>query len=217
MFGKTPIKPILDHMSIVTQCASVLSQFFEAAYAEDWEKAAHFQQEISKLEHDADVVKRDFSAHLPSNLFMPVSRTDILELVFVQDRVANVVKDIAGLVFGRKMKIPEPVQSDFMMLLKRTIDAVLQANKAINELNDVVEAGFGGKELAITDKMVHELLKIESETDKIQVQLRKSVFEMEATLHPVSIIFLYKTIEWTGKIADRAQHIGNRLLILLAR
>ncbi|HBP75141.1 MAG TPA: phosphate transport regulator, partial [Alcanivorax sp.] len=36
-------------------------------------------------------------------------------------------------------------------------------------------------------------------------------------LPPVDVIFLYKIIEWIGDLADRAQKVGGRLQLLLAR
>jgi len=58
---------------------------------------------------------------------------------------------------------------------------------------------------------------IEQNTDAIQVKLRSELFKLEDELHPVNVIFLYKVIENTGTIADRAQRVGSRLQLMLAR
>ena len=54
-------------------------------------------------------MKRDIRLHLPKSIFLQVSRSDILELLAAQDRVANKAKDIAGLTLGRKMVFPEKI------------------------------------------------------------------------------------------------------------
>ena len=36
-------------------------------------------------------------------------------------------------------------------------------------------------------------------------------------LPPVDVIFLYKIIDWIGDLANRAQTVGGRLQILIAR
>jgi predicted phosphate transport protein (TIGR00153 family) len=169
------------------------------------------------LENEADDMKRDLRIHLPKGLFMPVARSDLLELLSVQDRLANKAKDIAGVVFGRRMHIPPSIAAAFYAFLNRCIEASNQANTAIHELDELLETGFSGSEIKLVEGMIAHLWRIERDTDEMQVQLRQGIFELESTLAPVDIIFLYQIIEWTGDLADHAQDIGDRLQILLAR
>jgi predicted phosphate transport protein (TIGR00153 family) len=80
-----------------------------------------------------------------------------------------------------------------------------------------LETGFSGNEVKLVEGMITKLSKIERDTDEQQIHLRQILFGIEEKLPPVNVIFLYKIIEWTGDIADRAQDIGDRLQILLAR
>ncbi len=82
------------------------SFFFEACHAGDWDKASNLREQISQLEKDADVLKREIRLKLPRGLFMPVDRTDMLGLLTQQDKLANLSKDIAGRVLGRQLQIP---------------------------------------------------------------------------------------------------------------
>jgi len=66
-------------------------------------------------------------------------------------------------------------------------------------------------------KMVEKLDAIEHDTDEMQIKLRKAVRIAEADLNPVDVMFLYRTIEWIGDLADIAQKVGSRLEIMLAR
>ena len=50
---------------------------------------------------------------LPRGLFLPIDRTDLLELVTQQDKLANYAKDIAGRMIGRQFGIPEEMQEEF--------------------------------------------------------------------------------------------------------
>ena len=47
---------------------------------------------------------------------MPVPREDLLELLLVQDKMANRAKDVSGIVFGRKMVIPPVIATEFLGL-----------------------------------------------------------------------------------------------------
>jgi len=65
--------------------------------------------------------------------------------------------------------------------------------------------------------MIQKLNNIESETDKLQVQLRDILFGLEDDLRPTDVMFTYRLIEGVGKVADLAQRVGSRLQLLLAR
>jgi hypothetical protein len=175
------------------------------------------QQDIQRLENKADDLKRDLRLHLPKSLFMPVSRSDILDLLNVQDKLANNASEIATLVLHRKMIFPSTITDYFMEFLKRNIEASKQANVAIHELDELLETGFSGNEIKHVESMIKKLLDIEYDTDNQEIHLRHLLFDLEAGLPPVHAMFLYKIIEWTGDLSDQACEVGDRLQILLAR
>jgi predicted phosphate transport protein (TIGR00153 family) len=217
MFGRSPIRPLEAHMSKVHLCVKELEPFFQAVLTGNWSEVARLQHEIARLEHEADDMKRELRQHLPNNLFMTVSRSDLLDVLNVQDRLANKAKDIAGLVLGRKMGIPEQIAKKFMEFLKRSIDASQQADNAIHELDELLETGFSGNEVKLVDEMIAKLSTIEHDTDEQQIHLRHTLFDIEQSLPPINVMFLYKIIEWTGDLADQAREVGDRLQVLVAR
>ncbi len=217
LFGRSPISPLKKHMSKVHECAEELLGFFKAAFANDWKKAEQTQQKIVDLEHEADDIKRDIRVHMPKSIFLPVSRSDLLDLLSAQDQVANKTKDIAGVILGRQMEFPKQLQAGLLNFVERSIAAATQANNAISELDELLESGFRGSEVTIVEAMLEKLDDIESETDELQIQVRRKLFSLEKDLPPVHVMFLYKIIEWVGDLSDKAQHAGGRLQLLLAR
>ena len=217
LFGRSPIKPIKEHMATAHEASADLVPFFEALMQGDYSTATKFQQRISASENRADDIKKDLRLHLPDSLFMPVSRTDLLELLHVQDKVANKAQDIAGLATGRQMQIPESMHAMMATFVESAVAASAQALKAINELDELLESGFSGREVDITRRMTEELDDLERKSDKLEVQVRAALFKLEKDLPPVDVIFLYRVIEWVGDLADEAHGVGNRLQLLLAR
>ncbi|MCX7118192.1 MAG: TIGR00153 family protein [Legionellales bacterium] len=217
MFGPSPIKPIEQHMHKTYLCAKQLTPFFEAVLQLDWETAQSIKDKIVALEKEADLIKRDLRLHLPTGLFLPVARTDLLELLSVQDRIANKAEDIAGLIMGRKMLIPKAIATLLMPFLHRCLDAAKQACKAINELDDLLESGFRGTEVKIVEEMIVTLDEIEQDSDEKLADIRHRIFELEKELPTIEVIFLYKLVQWIGELADHAQTVGGRLQILIAR
>lgn len=217
VFGPSPIKPLEHHMKTAHQCAKHLYPFFEAVLANDWGQAQLEKNQIDQLERKADLIKRDLRLHLPTGLFLPFARTDLLELLHAQDRIANKAQDIAGLITSRKMQIPMPIQPAFLPFLSRCLDASNQACQAINELDELLETGFRGNEVNIVESMVLNLDTIEHESDELLADIQRQLFTLETTLPAIEIIFLYKLAQWIGDLADNAQTIGARLQILIAR
>ncbi|QKT03677.1 TIGR00153 family protein [Ectothiorhodospiraceae bacterium 2226] len=217
LFGSSPIRPLQQHMAQVESCARELIRFVDAALAGDWETAAAQQRLITTCEHKADALKKDLRMHLPKGLFMPVSRPDVLEVLWRQDQIANKTKDIAGLMLGRRMQIPGPIAEPFRAFVARCLDAVTQAHVAVDELDELLDTGFSGGEVVRVEEMLRKLDAIESETDTIQVKVREGLFAIERDLPPVDVMFTYQIIAWVGDIADLAQQVGSRLQLMLAR
>jgi len=217
LFGPSPIRPIEQHMRKVYQCAKQLHLFFEAVLQEDWVTASEINTKIAEYEKEADIMKRELRLHLPTSLFLPVPRTDLLELLNAQDRIANRAQDIAGLILSRRMIIPKSLIDALIPFLDRCLEAAKQACNAINELDELLESGFQGSEVKIVEAMIVTLDELEHDSDQKLAEIRRRIFEIEKELPPVEVMFLYKLVQWIGDLADHAQIVGGRLQILIAR
>lgn len=216
VFARSPMRPLRNHIKKADACVAALVPFYQAVRQSDWQQSAALYQKITGLEHEADKLKRDLRTHLPKSLFLPVPRGDILGLLSKQERLANRAKDIAGIMLGRKMQLPEGLVEPFERYLARAVDASHKAAAAIDELDELLESGFRGKEVSLVEKMIDELNNIEHETDQMQIALRQQLFDMETSLQPVEVIFLYHIIDWVGHLANDAQQAGYQLQLLLA-
>ncbi len=216
LFGRSPIKPMQEHMALAVKAATELTSFFEAVTSDDWTRASEIQQRVVQYEHEADEIKKQLRLHLPKSLFLPVPRTDLLELLTMQDRIPNRAKDIAGIIMGRRMTIPSSMKDQMNEFVRASVAAAEQALTAINELDELLEAGFSGRELTVVENMIKELDELENKTDHLEIGVRTSLFALEAQLPPVDVMFLYNIIDWVGDIANRAHDVGGRLQLLLA-
>jgi hypothetical protein len=50
----------------------------------------------------------------------------------------------------------------------------------------------------------------------MQAKLRARIFAIEDELKPVDVMFLYRILELTGDVADRAESVGHRLELILS-
>lgn len=217
LFGSSPISPLQQHMSKALECASELPTLISAACENDQDTVATQQERIAELEHEADDLKHSLRLHLPRSLLLPVDRRDLLEVLTAQDSVANCTKDIAGLVRGRRMHFPLDMSAELIAFANRSVDACKQAETTVNELEELVQAGFRGSEVTLVENMIQELDRIESDTDALQVEVRATLFVQETELPPVNVMFFYEVIDSIGDLADCAQRVGSRLQLMLAR
>jgi predicted phosphate transport protein (TIGR00153 family) len=217
MFGRSPIKPLQKHMEKACACAKPLPSFFQATFQGKWDEAQTIQTKIAQFETEADEIKVELKLHLPKGLFLPIARADLIYLLTKQEDIANRAEDIVGLIVGRKLHFPASLFDSLLQYVQTSVDAVQQAAKAINELNELLEVGFRGKVVELVSTMIQSLSKIETKSDHLQVELRRKIFEMEDQLQPVNVIFIYKIIEWIADLSDYAEKIGSGLQILLAR
>jgi len=217
IFGSSPVRPLQQHMEKVVSCAVELIPFTRAVLSGNQQERNKHHRNIVHIEHEADGLKKELRLRLPSSLFMPIDRRDVLEVLTMQDMVAGRARDVAGLIVGRNMQFPASMSQDYMSLVNRCVDACKQAHTAISELDELIETGFGKPERERVGGLLCDLDMIEQDTDEQQVSLRSKLFDLEDDLHPVSVMFLYKVIDHTGGIADRAQRVGSRLQLMLAR
>ena len=217
LFGKSPIAPLQKHMKQVHSCLKDFNAFAKAANAQDWDKAETVHISINKKEEKADKLKKKLRMNLPSTFMMPFSRRDLLDVLLIQDSIANITKDLAGLMMTRHMVFPQEIADDFIKLTGDCIKTSAAALAAINELDALLETAFGSRERKVVDKMIKEVNRLEHETDDAQNDIRNKLFDLESSLPPVDVMFYYRAIEWLGETADAAQKVGSRFEVMLTK
>ena len=120
------------------------------------------------------------------------------------------------LMMGRKMRIPPSLSELFKQHYSNALNTSAQALKAINELDELLETGFRGKEAEMVEGLIADLEKFESKSDSSQLEIRTRLFEIEESLAPVDVMFLYKAIDLIEDIANMANKMGGNLMLLVA-
>ena len=146
---------------------------------------------------------------------MATDRRTMLEILAGQDAMADVSQDIAELADQRGMHLPEGLKEPVLTLTKRVVTACEQGQRIIDELDELVETGFGDSEVGRVEEMMSELGRLESETDADFDRAARALFSMEGDLG-VATVFWYQIILWISNLADISERVGNRLRLLMA-
>lgn len=217
LFGPSPFLPLQEHMRLVADCAAEIPGLMQALIEHNPANLSARQENIFSLERAADGIKNELRDHLPTGLLMPVDRRDLLELLTLQDAIAGIAQDIAGLLMERPMEVPLGMAEPLMRLVNRSVEACEQAHKVIEELDELVEMGFSGREVTEVEAMIDTLNHIGRDVDALGTALCRSLFAYEDGLDPVSVMLWHQIIQWIRALAEGAEQVGGRLRLLLTR
>jgi predicted phosphate transport protein (TIGR00153 family) len=215
LFGHSPFAPLQAHMESVSRCVHQLLLLFEALEQRDYTSLELIAEEISRLENEADLIKNDIRNHLPKSLFLPIDRGNLLEILSVQDRIADKVEDVAVLVTLIPLQILPIFQDEFKLFLQKNIETFEGAHAIIKELHDLVESSFGGIEAEKVRAMVHEVAFNEHEVDLIQRQLLKKLFQGEAELTYITFDLWQRLFENIAAVSNLSENLADRLRMTL--
>jgi predicted phosphate transport protein (TIGR00153 family) len=214
LFGKSPFAPLQTHMDKVASCVGELPALFKALIAQDMGAIQKISAQISRLEHEADLTKNDIRTHLPRSLFLPVDRGALLDILSLQDALADQAEKIGKHAAMRKLPFAE-MEEDFLSLCNKNIEAFWLARKVMKELEELLEASFGGIEAQKVKGMVEQIAFCEYEMDLIENQLITKLYQTGDGM-PYPVFHLSLTlIEEIGCLACISEKLGNRVRMLL--
>jgi len=215
LFGRSPFAPLQSHMESVAKCVRCLPDLFEALEDKDPLSLEELSKNISTLEHEADLIKNDIRNHLPKSLFLPIDRESLLEILSIQDSIADKAEDIAVLITLKPLELLPIFKDEFKLFLHKNIDTFDQANLIVKALHELVESSFGGMEAAKVRLMVNEVAYREHEVDMIQRQLLKSLFKAENQLTYITFHLWQRLFETLASISNLSENLAHRIRMTL--
>lgn len=204
-------------MRVVKKGVALLPQLFAALKTKDQEGICEVATTIDQIESEADALKTDYRAHMPSTLLMPVSRRDLLMLIAEQDKIADKANAIGRILTYRKMEIPGACLSLLEQLIEHALESYAQAANVIEQMDELMAGGFAGKESRRVRDLIVKLQETEESADELLMRINHALFAIEDQLNPVDVMFWYKLIDYIGDISDRSENVGDRVLLLIAR
>lgn len=215
LFGRSPFAPLSSHMEKVRGSVHKLEELFAALQTGHAERLLQIANEIRTLEHEADRTKNDIRNHLPKGIFLPIDRAQFLEILTLQDRIADRCEDIALLVTLKPLQMPSGWRETFFRFLKKNIEAFNAVDEIHREFHDLLESSFGGYEAEKVRGMVERVAFLENQADEIQVDLLRLLFSDEQAFTPATFYLWQKIFETVGQIANLSENLANRIRMTL--
>ena len=214
---QSPFRGVQLHNRAVIASAVAVGPLVDALCAGDFDALTVHAREVIERESEADKLKHDLRAHLPRSLFMPIDRRDLLEILDVQDSIADTAEDIAEVFVRRRMVPPDDMKEPLKALTSASLATVLKCAEAIERLDELLAVGFGGREVQQVEEILAEVNRLEDVADDREAELDDLLFAHEADMPAVSVMFWYRVLEWLGDLADHSEKVANRLRLLIAK
>lgn len=215
LFGRSPFAPLQTHMQRVGSCIEKLSSIFETLPKIEMAQVEKLVQELSSLEHEADLTKNDIRNHLPKSLFLPIDRSHFLDILSIQDSIADKAEEVGILLTLRPLEPLGELKMDLQQLFKKNREVFLNALKIIAEIDELLESSFGGIEAEKVKTMVEQTAYKEYEAAKMQRALLKKLFSEGDNFSPPSFHLWLAVIKEIGKIAQLSEKLANRIRMVL--
>lgn len=215
LFARSPFAPLLDHMDIVANAVQTVPHLFAAIEARDYSRVDELVEKISVTEHQADLYKNDIRNHLPKSLFLPIDRSQLLEILTIQDTIADKAEDIAVLTTLKQLEMYPPFKEDFNKFLEKNLQTFEGVKAIMHELHQLLESSFGGNEAEKVRAMVDEVAFLEHEVDLIQRSLLKKLFSITDEMHFSTFLVWQKTFQAIGDISNLSEKLANRIRMTL--
>ena len=215
MFMTSPFEGLQEHAEKVKECSWAFQQAIECYFSPKCKTFQEFRAEVTRLESEADAIKRRIRGHIPKRTMTPVSTFLIFRYLKQQDAVLDTVEDTLDWISYRsEKKIPLELEKDFALLVNAVIDPIENLASMVAEAREYFKS-YSEKQRAVVKDIIHTLHQQEHEVDKFEDIIKRKVLNME--IDAVSIIYLVRLTEIIGSIADHAQNTGDMMSAMLSK
>lgn len=202
-------------MDQVALCVEAVPRLFDAMRADDFRQLERNSEEISQHEHEADLLKNEIRNSLRSNLFLPVDRGNLLEVLSIQDSIADKAEDIGAILTLKPLTLYSEISELFDQFLSMNIDCFAAVVEVIGELNELFESSFGGMEGEKVKKAVDQVAFLEHKIDLIQHQLLRQLYSTERDIPYRDFHLWMRVIEEVGMLSNISEKLANRILMTM--
>jgi predicted phosphate transport protein (TIGR00153 family) len=214
---KAPFGQLLEHMCKVKECICLLGAELEKYYKGDYKEFSNVAEKVSKIEHEADLIKSNIRNHLPGHLFMPVDKGKFMWALREQDAILDHAENLARMLDMRHTKIPKELQKLFIDHIKLVVKTVEAMEDAVGNLRDLVETSFIKRERQQTKEFIYKVHQFEYEADKKKFEMTKGIYKLEKKLKSMDVYHLLKIADWVDDIADHAENVADWLRAMIAK
>jgi predicted phosphate transport protein (TIGR00153 family) len=189
----------------------------EALVHENYEEIRRLQDQVSRLEYEADTIKHDVREHLPRRYFLPVDRVELERFIGCQDKIADRAEDFGVILTLRHTKLHPDVMDKFFEFVDQVFTVTKTLLSAAEEIKNLAEISFSGAAADSVMVLLDGLNEEEWKADRIARSLSKDIYALEGQLDPITLLFYEKMLLALSGIANEAENAGDMLRTMIVK
>ncbi len=213
----SPYKVLQEHFKRVCKAVRKLDKMVKLYLEGNFTEASSVSVEISRLEREADELKRHLRATLPRKIFMPISKEDLLAILASNERIADTCQDVAQILDMRETIIPEGLHPLLERFLGHIIDAVDSLRDMMNHLERLLESTFAKVETNVIITLGHKVHEHEYKADSVNKELSRAIYALEGKESPMALVHLMRFTDVLDSVADNAENAALRMVLVVSK
>lgn len=214
LIRKSPFEGLKVHAHKITECTLMFKKAVRCYIDKACEEYEYLTEEVSRLEHEADAIKRNIRGHLPKGIIMPVDKVQLFTYLREQDQVLDAAQDALEWLTFRLTDIPKQIEGDLLSLVDRVMEAVELLRPMIETANAYFRYN-DEKDREKVKKLIREIRLKEHEADQLEKKMKRTLFNLE--IEPLSVCHLTHVLDKIGEIADHAENAGDMMRAMIAK
>lgn len=211
----SPFDKLLEHAQKLKVCIEVMRDAVTTYCDGKYEESEKLSQKVIELEHEADLIKGNITAHLPKGIFLPVDMNVFLRLLHEQDAILDFAEDAVVWSHFRKTKVPEEIKGELLKHLYKVLECIEAYERTVIHVKEVISLTGPRRLREKIKETVKEVHRKEWEDDQIERELAKKIFNL--SIDPLTIYHLLKLSDLIGKIATHAENAADRIRAMIAQ
>ena len=212
LFGRSPFGQIQTHMDQVARCIHQMSKAIELLTDGQFDQLESMASEVSQMEHQADQIKVDIRNHLLRRFFMPIDRAETLEILSMQDSLADTAEDVCKVITLKQLPFPDGMREEFQNFVSLNLKAFDLVAAIIRELDELIESGFGGPEAEKIRALAHDVAFTEHQADECLLRLLKIIYRNDKMMSPGEFHLWMRLTRVVNRIANTSENLANRIM-----
>jgi len=210
-----PLESLENHARTVHECLETAAKAIKTYIDREHINFVELFDQVSALEHKADMIKRNVRAHLPKGIIMPIDKFELFFYLNEQDAIAGAAETMLEWLTYRHPEISPKIKEGIYNLMEKCLETSKNLPQLLHAANIYFKSGDEDVRNHVKDG-IRAIREKEHDADVLEHELKRNLFN-DKTLDPVSILYLLRLIDLIGSSADHAENAVDILRSMIAR
>ncbi len=211
---REPLECLENHSRQVHECLLRAFDALQVYLQGDMSGFEDFINEVSELEHAADLISRNVRSHLPKGIIMPIDKFELFLFLKEQDDIADTAEDMLEWLSYKRVDASDEIRRDILKLFDLCLEIVQQLGPIVVAARTFFQTGDEDVRVHIKEA-IRQLRAKEHEADVFEHEVKKKIFSTGSD--QLTIYHLIRLVELIGASADHAENAADILRSMIAK